>query len=707
MKSSHLLAQAHSPFEARCVAFIYIVSAVSLWSLILLALGSFTPFLVGMGALGTTVVTGVLMRRSLFSGRLVWQEWVALGLVILGVLLRSNPATFLMGGQDPGVYASMAGHFANQGTLDVHDPLLPELKSNPGFFKYYLANSTHGVRQLESGAWIGAWVPGVYLRDFESNNWVFQFYAVHPAWLAIGKWIFGTQGQTWILVIFSAASIVVAYLITRLLTGAHLPALAVAFLLATNPAHSYMATFPVSETVASFFFLSTLYLLLHQKFLSFLVPLTGLFLTRITGFFTAPLLLVSLGWIVLKRRDVRAAWAGLGVILSYTISFYWGLWFSPNYSKDIYRSKLDLDPALLTHTWVVLLAVAGLWALSCWGALRFRKRLKVPIRLIMRYRRMISFVVVAAIFAIVLYRGYLLGFTDHYNTHRWFGARWGMAGLGMKSIRYLSAYTLWLMLSPIGFVLLFGGLVHIGSVSIRRAKVAPLAFLTAGFAAALLIAQLTTPYLYYYGRYLVSELLPLAVITGALWVSAISRQRHPLVSRLAFAVYPLTATLILLPALQARLSLSEGKEFTEAMECINEITTGKSVILIDRQKLALSGSPILTPLRIAYGKSAFAFQNDDVAAKPELLGALVQFFQSQGREVYILSSQKKWDGEMGFKTITRIPLVVKKIGGRTEPPTKITTRAYPMLIFSQQASPKPLPAVCQTVKEYEEEVEWR
>ena len=679
-------------FTALCC----LLALVSFLNLALLALGVFTPLYVAIGGVFMGLGVWWSFGRGWFLGSLRWQEWVVVAVALAGVALRSNPATYLYGGQDPGVYSSMAGHFARTGSLVMRDPILPDLNGSEDIRSYYLTTSILRLRQSgPQGSWVGNMLPGVYLHNLEKNEWVFQFYALHPSWLAIGRWIFGVEGQGWALVLFSALSIVAGYLVTRRVTGNDLPGICVAILLATNPAHSYMATFPVSETIAGFFFLATIYLLLRNHFIFFLAPLTALFLTRITGFLTAPLLLGALAWMVVKRRDRRAALAGIGVLFAYAVSFYWGLWFSPNYSIDIYRGKLGLTSSMLSYAWLVFLGLGFVWSGFCYVVFQRWQTLESSLKLIVRNRRAISVSIVAIVFLAALGRGYLLAFTDHYNAHRWFARRWGMAGHGVGSVGHLSLYTLGLMLSPLGLLAFVGGLCVLGARACARASLAPLVFLTAGFSGALLVVQLTTPYLYYYGRYLVSELVPLAVVCAVVFIES-ARQRFPVTGRFIFPAYTSLVVALLSPALLARLSLTEAQEFSRAVECIDLITPGDGVVIIDKQDLAFGSYPLATPLRVAFGKRTFSIRYGDFASHPERLRNLIEYFKGRGEKVYVLSSHDVWERELGFKRLIRLPMTMRTLGGRKRLPRRVATRSHPMRVYSLEDG-GPTPPLCEQV----------
>jgi hypothetical protein len=536
---------------------------------------------------------------------------------------------------------------------------------------------------------------GIYVKDRDKNEWVSQFYHVNTTWLAIGQWIFGMEWKGLTLALLSSLTVIAAYLITTTVSLSPMAGVVAAFLLATNAAHSYIGTFPVSEAVAGFFFLSALSMLTAGLQLTSILPFSALFLTRITGFLTAPLILIALAWLVVKRRDSRAAWTGLGILAAYGVSVMWGLHFSGPYSRDIYRGKLGIPTDLLAYAPATFIVVGMAWMILCVLALQGRKILKPLCALLLRYRNPLTVVAIALVIAAIGFRGYLLGFTEHYAQHRWFASRWDMAGHRVESLKYLSVYSLSMMLSPLGLLAFLAGLTHVGKLSVIRAKFAPLAVCTLGFFAALTIKQLTTPYLYYFGRYLVSELLPLAIVSAVIAMYTLTRYL-PRFRTAAIVAYPLCIFILLYPSLRTRLQIREGSDFFDAMSCINEATPGRSVILIDKKSIA--ETPIVTALRFSFEKPTFALREEDFS-QPGKLKDLITFFQSKGFDVYLLSTSDSWQSKEGLNKVIKIPTIMRRVMSKASPPTKISSIGSSVRLYSLQ-TPQTIPDICERVKHY-------
>jgi hypothetical protein len=108
--------------------------------------------------------------------------------------------------------------------------------------------------------------------------------------------------------------------------------------------------------------------------------------------------------------------------------------------------------------------------------------------------------------------------------------------------------------------------------------------------------------------------------------------------------------------------------------------------------------PIVTALRFSFQKPIFAFKELPVNQQRRVR-ELKEYFTSKGYSVYLLSAHDTWGSGDGFGRILRIPAIMRRVGGRAEAPTKITTLSHPIRLYSLQ-TPNTLPEICQKVREY-------
>lgn len=656
--------------------------------LVTLALGWFSPPVIGLAALVAGIVFYIFgdgeRGRDRRSGGASLRVIGAIGVVAL--LCRLNGGAFPFGGQDPGVYTNMGAAFARTSAATVVDPVMPLVRGEPELRAGYLRHSYLRVKERPGGRSSGIVLPGLYVKDLERGVHNSQFYHLHPVWLAIGEYVGGLRGQGLIVALFSSFTVVVLGGLIGAVTGSAVAASVGALLLALNPAHGYIGTVPLSEAVAGFFFLAALYLLTVGRLALALLPIGCLFFTRITGFVSAPLLIAGVLWIGWKRRDARAGCVAATILGLYAASFYWGLTFSPQYANDIYRGKLGLSKEQIAGGWIIFGALGGF--VGAFGIVgRYARRWVEPIvHTLYRHRRALVVVTLSLVFGVIAYRLYLLSFTDTFALHRWYGKRWGIAGRGIESLERSSLYSLILMVSPFGFGAFLIGLPILLRRAFAKALVAPLAIATIGFFVVLTARQLTTPYLYYYGRYLVSELVPLVLLGGMVGVAAVvGWLRHRWSSsRVAYGTWVLFVVGCLAsgaPALLARLKVTEGGNFGAALECIVRTVPDRAVILLEDG--GLRETLVAMPLRMRYGRAVVSIPSDD-GERRGWVASLIQRLHREGYRVVALGSKRFIPPSGVEHRIVDIPArieIMRRVGAL---PLKSRTTVYDYVLWTDE-----------------------
>jgi hypothetical protein len=408
------------------------------------------------------------------------------------------------------------------------------------------------------------------------------------------------------------------------------------------------------------------------------LPFAALFLTRITGFITLPLLLVALLWILVKRGERSVIGVGLGYIASYGVSFFWGLKYSTYYATGIYEGKLGITGPMLGYAGTFFALLAVVWVVVGGVCIAASNGRRILGKFVMRFGVRVTLVMLLFVALSALYRGYLLGFTDTFVGHRWLDTRWRMVGHGLESLEFLSLHTLAVMLSYGGAVAFLVGLVRVGKIGVRRASMGPVPILAAGFLGIFSVYPLATPYLYYFGRYLASELVPLGIICGAVAVDLAARRYHRLGALIRWG-YFVVIFCSLLPSFVTRLTLREGKDFFDLVSCIDRSTPGRSVILVEKR--GLPETPLVTPLRLSYRKPPFSFRfvDFDTAEKRR---RLIDFFTARGYKVFLLTGQKRWRSFEDVKFMGRLSGDFRTIGGKRGQPRRIRRRGVTVDLYS-------------------------
>ncbi|MDP8971591.1 MAG: glycosyltransferase family 39 protein [Actinomycetota bacterium] len=214
-------------------------AAVSTPILVALALlGRFeTPFILGALGVCSAVAAFCCRKRDGLLARPGRWDLVALVLVAVALALYAHPAEYVLKDRDPGVYTVAAAKLARTGELLTRDPLVGAVASfhefeygakHPGFF-------VHGTDLL---------VP--------------QFFPGPFAWLGLGSLVGGTWGELYVVPLFGALSVGMAFVLGRELFG-RWAGLVGAALLAVSYTQVWWSRYPSSEVMTQFFILAGLW----------------------------------------------------------------------------------------------------------------------------------------------------------------------------------------------------------------------------------------------------------------------------------------------------------------------------------------------------------------------------------------------------------------------------------------------------------------
>lgn len=445
-------------------------------------------------------------------------RWVHLVVLVLVALVFRAPAYhYVLGGQDEGVYVNVGHYIDHTGGISVHDRVKRQLQGSP-FLEHYLAENTIGN---------GSYLAAVYARGYKNSKLEFQFYHVFPVWLATFGGLFGKTSAVYALTFLSLLSIVLLYRLALLLSGSYRVAVVASLLLAVNPLHAFFSKFPVTEiptlcfALAGFLFIAAHWLYPHTGIRRYWLLLSvGAFLcvftTRISGFMYVPFF-IALAWAALvfdEDRDRCQAiqqWA-VCVALVYLLSVVYGLTWSHAYSHDIYH--LSFQP-LLGSRWRAVLAVMGAVAVVAWAVLAWATRSRrVRALFAARLRQVVQWapsVVVWVALCLGLFKIYRLGWTRHYASDAGLDTVWRLVDHQWVSA---SASSLWALVIFVGPLLALAFLA-LTAVKRRSAPVVFMFWFVAGFFAYIALLQWVLPYLPYYSRYLVSELVPYSILLVA------------------------------------------------------------------------------------------------------------------------------------------------------------------------------------------------
>lgn len=427
-------------------------------------------------------------------------------ILLLALLLRLPPANVVQGGQDPGVYANVAAQIARTGGFAIDDPVYRRLQGTAALAQYRTDNYTD------------PFLPGVYTEGDARPPLVFQFYHLLPAWMAASAQLFGPQWSGGAMLLFALLSVLFFQRLALQLGGSQRVAAAAGLLLATNPLHALFSTLPLTEVpTLAFSAAGFCFLAMHAAsparprrwlWLSGLA-FAALFLTRISGFMYLPIVLaIAIGALLFDADRARAralqAWS-LGVVAAYALSVAYGCSWSAPYSRRIYA---DAFVPLAGADWPLRFALAGLAVALLWLALW-----RWPAGALARACRGLAQVgerllgpLLCVLLAVALWKGWRLGFAPT-EAHEALRAFPGVVGEGWMSLAHLSLAVLAMLLGPLALP----ALLAVGFGRWPAPGRLLLLFVACFFAYAALL-NWVLPYQPYYGRYLLSELLPYALL---------------------------------------------------------------------------------------------------------------------------------------------------------------------------------------------------
>jgi len=290
---------------------------------------------------------------------------IALVLILFGGLaLRAQLHSAALAGRDQGTYVLRAQHLLRSGGFQLYDPVLAAAGAapeSPGAIDLLGLYPTDGD-PWRRGIYEGAYRPGLYLTDRESGSIAPQFLHMHPTLLAIWGTIFGAAQLAGILYLYAALSILaIAAVAARLWPTRRWAAPLAAALLATMPLVIWVQRTPLTEALVLPLGLSALLVALASERHWITAGLLGsLAWIRGNAWLAAPLVLAVLWFRRADERRFAPLLYGLTLATSLVLHAYSVF----PYLYDELHRQIGEFIALRPSTLVVLpLAGLTLWAL--------------------------------------------------------------------------------------------------------------------------------------------------------------------------------------------------------------------------------------------------------------------------------------------------------------------------------------------------------
>lgn len=552
-----------------------------------------------------------------------------LGILLIALFFTAKPYLHVMGGQDQGLYINMSATYERTGSTFIKDNLRASLAE--GEKNLYDANNFYHL--------------GVYTQDLNESKYVYQFYPLHPIWLAIFGKIFGPDNRVYSLVFFSLISLVTLFLLAcELSNGEKTSGYLMAIFLAVNPLFTFFSKFPLSEIVMlAFSSLGFYYLLRYYRkakegqrnvlyLLLSALAFFSLFFVHISGFFYMPifyvLLILTLLYITDHTLKRRLIFYYFSVFFGYFLSIIYGLIYSPVYANDIYRLELS---RLLVINPTVEIALGIVLAFSLpFVVIRYRNHLKNLAKHWQSY-----------VFTLLAFFIFLLIPLNILQAN----------SVGID-LRTTSSYITMLYLTPFGVVLYLLGLKEM-----RKRHETPvfiLLLLLLLFWTAKAFGSISINYQYYGARYLFNEVFVYSLLVVALYAGHLFRSAN--LKRLC-AVF-MVAGILLYSAYFTSFQL-QGQEADGSNQALKLVAAE-----LDEKDLLVStfsDNEVTTPLAHYFGLNVFVLPKEKLSDTD-----LTNTFLNTFNDVFVLSN-----GPLANTNLETVNMIAYKQGIFERPATRI------------------------------------
>ncbi|MCB9715165.1 MAG: hypothetical protein H6712_14960 [Myxococcales bacterium] len=312
---------------------------------------------------------------------------VGLAIVLGGVALRLPVADYALAGRDQGTYALRAQHTLREASLDAVDPVLTaieETRSRPGPADLLGLYPRRG-EPWRRDRYEASYRPGFYLADLDSGHVRPQFLHLHPTLMAVAGLVLGPDRVSAIALLWSGLALLAMWALARRLWPSGPWAWLALGLWAVHPLAIWTQRTTLSEGPATVLVLGAALAVLRARdgepaeLDAAALLLGALAWVRGNGWLAAPLLLAA-QWLV-PQAETRARRSGLlyaalfgAAVLAHASTSY-------PYLHDELLRQLPLG-VHLTPSMLVVATVAGLaawFALDEQGPLRRHESRWLPV----------------------------------------------------------------------------------------------------------------------------------------------------------------------------------------------------------------------------------------------------------------------------------------------------------------------------------------
>ncbi len=425
-----------------------------------------------------------------------WRSWaLAAGLVVTTLALRVPAIPAELGGRDQGTYVLRARHTLRTGAIGFTDPVLAAAgrdvsRPGPGDILGLYPRAADADQPTRQGRYEGAYRPGFYLAERATGEVVPQFLHLHPTLLATFGLAVGPEHLTGLLHLEAVLAVLALWALARRLWPRGPWALLAATLYLLSPLAVWVHRTPLTEPLTGLLLLASALALARGLRTGVDMTVSAALLLGMTAWvrgnawLSAPFVLALL-WLAPTTKHRLRAPACLFTLLVASLAVHVVTCY-PYLYDELHRQLGRLAPLSLTAVAMAAGLGAALWLLC--------DRLLRPLR--GRVAALPGALVIAAALAILAYAALALRSGGHSRLDP-AGPLLGV-GLLLAATAGALRFAAWRAPADIHAVWL-------------------LALATIPVVTLALYAQRNLPQatLYYYGRYLLPELLPVACLLAA------------------------------------------------------------------------------------------------------------------------------------------------------------------------------------------------